>query len=112
MADELFGGRHLRILTIVDNPNRVSPPIGVRFSYKGYDVVLALNLAVEQYGVQERIQMDNGPGFVSKEVDLWSYARVVVWISPGRGSPRTIFSWNRTTAVFGRSARMSTGSDP
>ena len=36
MADELFDGRRLRLLTIVDNFSRVSPFIGVGFSYKGY----------------------------------------------------------------------------
>jgi hypothetical protein len=46
MADELFDGRHLRPLTIVDNFSRVTPLIGVGFSYGGYDVVSALNLAV------------------------------------------------------------------
>ena len=61
MADELFDGRRLRLLTIVDNFSRVSPFIGVGFSYKGYDVVSSLNLAVAQFGVPERIRVDNGP---------------------------------------------------
>ena len=39
MAAELFDGRRLRLLTIVDNFSRVSPFIGTGFSYKGYDVV-------------------------------------------------------------------------
>jgi putative transposase len=50
-GDELFDGRRLRLLTIVDNFSRVSPCIGIGFSYKGDDVVSALNLAVAQYGV-------------------------------------------------------------
>lgn len=78
MADELFDGWRLRLLTIVDNFSRVSPFIGVGFSYKGYDVVTALNLAVAQYGVPERIRVDNGPEFIFKEVDLWA-------LCPGRG---------------------------
>jgi putative transposase len=41
-------------------------------------VVAALNLAVAQYGVPERIQVDNGPEFISTEVDLWAYAQKVV----------------------------------
>ena len=72
MADQLFNGRRIRVLTIVDNFSRVSPLIGVGFSYKGYDVVSALNLAVAQYGVPECIRVDNGPEFISKEVDLWA----------------------------------------
>jgi hypothetical protein len=61
MANELFDGRRLRLLTIVDNFGRVSPFIGVGFRYRGYDVVASLNLAVAQYGVPERLQVDNGP---------------------------------------------------
>jgi putative transposase len=68
MANELFDGRSLRLLTIVDNFSRVSPFIRVGFSYKGSDVVTALNLAVAHYGVPEHIRMDNGPEFISKEV--------------------------------------------
>jgi len=52
MADELFNGRRLRLLTIVDNVSRVSPFIGVGFRYRGYDVVTALNLAVHSMGCQ------------------------------------------------------------
>jgi putative transposase len=87
MADELFDGRRLRLLTIVDNVSRVSPFIGVGFRYKGYDVVTALNLAVAQYGVPECIRVDNGPEFISKEVDLWAYAHGVVLDFSRPGKP-------------------------
>jgi len=87
MADELFDGKRLRLLTIVDNFSRVSPFIGVGFRYKGYDVVSALNLAVAQYGVPERIRVDNGPEFISKEVDLWAYAHGVVLDFSRPGKP-------------------------
>ena len=43
-----------------------------------YDVVASLNLAVAQHGVPERIRVDNGPEFISKEVDLWAYAHNVI----------------------------------
>jgi putative transposase len=87
MADELFDGKRLRLLTIVDNFSRVSPFIGVGFRYKGYEVVSALNLAVAQYGVPERIRVDNGPEFISKEVDLWAYAHGVVLDFSRPGKP-------------------------
>ena len=57
MADELFNGQLLRLLTIVDNFSRVSPFIGVGFRYRGYDVVTALDLAMAQYGVPECIRV-------------------------------------------------------
>jgi putative transposase len=86
MADELFDGRRLRLLTIVDNFSRVSPFIGVGLRYRGYDVVTALNLAVAHYGVPECIRLDNGPEFIFKEVDLWAYAHgaVLDFSRPGR----------------------------
>jgi putative transposase len=87
MADQLFDGRRLRLLTIVDTVSRVSPFIGVGFRYRGYDVVTALNLAVAQYGVPECIRLDNGPEFISKEVDLWAYAHGVVLDFSRPGKP-------------------------
>ena len=87
MADELFDGRRLRLLTIVDNFSRVSPFIGVGFRYKGYDVVTALNLAVAQYWVPERIRVNNGPKFISKEGDSWAYAHGIVLDFSRPGKP-------------------------
>jgi putative transposase len=81
MSDELFDGRRLRILTIVDNFSRVSPLIGRGFRYKGYDVVRALEEAARRFGKPNRIRVDNGPE-----------------------SLQTMLLSNRSTAVFGRSA--------
>lgn len=53
----------------------------------GYDVVTALNLAVARYGVPECIRVDNGPEFISKEVDLWAYAHGVVLDFSRPGKP-------------------------
>ena len=74
MADQLFSGGRIRLLTIVDNFSRVSPLIGVGFSYKAHDVVGALDLAVKRHGKPARILVDNGPEFISRDFDLWAYA--------------------------------------
>lgn len=50
-------------------------------------MVIALNLAVAQYGVPERIRVDNGPEFISKETDLWAYAHGVVLDFSRPGKP-------------------------
>jgi putative transposase len=72
----------------VDNFSRVSPlVIGVDFRHKGCDVVEALSRAVQQYGLPERIQVDNGPEFISKDVDLWAYANKVVLDFSRPGKP-------------------------
>jgi putative transposase len=77
MADELFDGRRLRLLTIVDNFSRVSPFIGVGRRYSAYDVVCALDAAVKRFGTPRRIMVDNGAEFTSREVDLWAYSHGV-----------------------------------
>jgi putative transposase len=87
MADQLFDGRRIRLLTIVDNFSRISPLIGVGFSYKGHDVVASLERACGRYGKPERIRVDNGPEFVSKDHDLWAYTHKVVLDFSRPGKP-------------------------
>ncbi len=77
MTDQLYTGQRLRLLTIVDNFTRVSPFIGVGFHYKGADVVRSLDEAIARFGMPSAIQVDNGPEFVSKELDLWAYSHKV-----------------------------------
>lgn len=87
MADQLFSGRRIRLLTIVDNFSRVSPFIGVGFSYKAHDVVAALELAVRRHGKPDRIRVDNGPEFISRDLDLWAYANKVILDFSRPGKP-------------------------
>jgi putative transposase len=77
MSDQLFTGQKLRILTIVDNFTKLSPIIDVGFSYKGSNVVLALEKATVIHGLPKVIKVDNGPEFISKELDLWAYSNKV-----------------------------------
>lgn len=77
VTDELFNGRRLRILTIVDNFTRESVGIDVNFYFKGVDVANALEKVSQQRGKPEMIKVDNGPEFISKEVDLWAYSHGV-----------------------------------
>ena len=77
VSDNLYNGQKLRCLTIVDNHTRISPAIGVGYRYTACNVIETLNQAVNQYGQPECIRVDNGPEFISKELDLWSYARGV-----------------------------------
>ena len=87
MADELFDGRRLKVLTIVDNSSRVSPGIKVGQNLKAVDVVAALEHAVHRFGKPNTIRVDNGPEFVSKELDLWAYANGVVLDFSRPGKP-------------------------
>lgn len=75
--DQLFDGRKIRILTIVDRFSRLSPAIAVGQSFHGYDVVAVLEGATSEVGYPKTIRLDNGPEFIGKELDLWAFMRDV-----------------------------------
>ena len=66
------------MLTIIDTFTRLSPAIDVRQSYRGADVVATLERAAIETSLPKTIRVDNGPEFVSKELDLWAFIRGVV----------------------------------
>lgn len=65
----------IRILTIIDTFSRYAPAIYVKQSYREMDVVEMLDRVARQVGYPKAIRLDNGPEFVSKELDLWAYLR-------------------------------------
>jgi putative transposase len=50
LSNQLFDGRKIRILTIVDNFARLPPAIDLRMSYRGADVVQTLENISKIYG--------------------------------------------------------------
>jgi putative transposase len=87
LSDQLFDGTRIRVLTIVDACSRISPAIDVRQSYRGADVVETLERVVARYGLPRQIRLDNGPEFISRDLDLWAYARSVVLDFSRPGKP-------------------------
>jgi putative transposase len=85
--DQLFDGRKIRILTIVDLFSRYAPAIDVRSSYRGADVVETLDRIAHEAGCPTTIRLDNGPEFVSKELDLWAFLRDVTLDFSRPGKP-------------------------
>ncbi len=73
MSDELFDGRRIRLLTIVDNFTRESPAIEVAPSIGGHQVVEVLERLARQRSLPKTIRVDNGPEFTSKLLDQWAY---------------------------------------
>ena len=78
LSDQLFDGRKIRVLSIIDNYTRLSPALDIRFSYRGSDVVDILERIAIEYGRPKRIRVDQCPEFVSKDLDLWAYQHDVV----------------------------------
>jgi putative transposase len=77
----------LRILTVVDTHTRFSPAIDVRKSYRGPDVVEALERASQVLGYPKTIRLDNGPEFISRELDLWAFMKGVTLDFSRPGKP-------------------------
>lgn len=77
VADALFDGRKLRMLTVVDLYTRECLAIDVGQSLKGEDVVTTLNEITGRRGLPRTIKTDNGSEFISKAMDKWAYERGV-----------------------------------
>jgi putative transposase len=77
VADALFDGRKLRMLTVVDLYTRECLAIDVGQSLKGDDVVRVLNEICSLRGKPRTIKTDNGSEFISKAMDKWAYERGV-----------------------------------
>lgn len=87
VSDALYNGQKFRTLTIIDNFSRKCVALEVGRSLKGNDVVNTLEQLQVLYGIKSRrIKVDNGPEFVSKELDRWAYENKVTldFSRPGR----------------------------
>ena len=88
VADQLFDGRKFRALTLVDNFSRECLAIHVGQSLKGTDVVRVLDeLKVFKNIIPQRIQVDNGSEFISKQLDRWAYENKVTLDFSRPGKP-------------------------
>ena len=86
MSDQLYDGRRIRLLTLVDNFNRESLAIEVGEHIGSERVVEVLMQLSKQRNLPGRIQVDNGPEFISKRLDQWAYFNGVEmdFIRPGK----------------------------
>ncbi len=78
MSDQLFDGRRIQVLTMVDAFTKLSPVVEVGMSYRGADVVETLECVTKVYGRPRTIRVDNGREFIGKELDLWAYMNGVI----------------------------------
>ncbi len=88
VADNLFNGRRIRALTVVDNFSRECLAIEVGQGLRGDDVVTVMaRLKQLQHRVPERFQTDNGSEFISKALDKWAYENGVTMDFSRPGKP-------------------------
>ena len=73
MNDELYNRQRIRLLTLVDNFTRESLAIEVAERLGGHGVVEVLMRVADKRGLPEKIRLDNGPEFTSKQLDQWAY---------------------------------------
>ena len=85
--DQLFDGKKIRVLTIVDTFTRMAPAIDVRRSYRGSNVVETLERVSLEIGYPKTIRLDNGPEFISKDLDLWAFMKGVTLDFSRPGKP-------------------------
>lgn len=84
--DALTSGRKFRTLNLMDGYTREALAIEVDTSLPGARVVRVLEGLEAMGRVPERIQVDNGPEFISRVVDQWAHERGVALhlIRPGK----------------------------
>jgi len=87
VADALFDGRKLRMLTVVDCCIRECLAIDVGQSLKGEDVLHALNRICAERGLPKAIKTDNRSEFISKVMDKWAYEQRVEFDFSRPGKP-------------------------
>jgi len=68
--DQLFDSTKVRVLTIVDAFTRFSPAIEPRFNWRATAVVDVLERVRRETGFPRAIRVDQGPEFISKDLDL------------------------------------------
>ena len=85
--DQLATGQKIRVLTVVDTFSRFSPALDARFSYRGEDVVQRWTGSARTIGYPKTIRVDQGTEFVSRDLDLWAYARGVTLDFSRPGKP-------------------------
>lgn len=73
VSDELFNGRKIRLLPVIDLCSRECLALHVAHRLGGNDVANVLDLVSLERGLPKMIRCDNGPEFVSKALDKWCY---------------------------------------
>lgn len=86
MTDSLVDGRRFRLLNIIDDYNRESLWIEIDTSLPSLRVIRVLEKIVDMRGKPQKIRVDNGPEFISNQLQQWCLERNIQlqFIQPGK----------------------------
>ena len=86
MSDSLWDGRKIRLLNVIDDCNREVLWIETDTSLPARRVIRVLEALKETRGLPQMIRSDNGPEFISHELDLWCKQNKItlIFIQPGK----------------------------
>ena len=72
MHDQLSDGRSFRLFNLLDDFNRECLGVEANFSLLAVRVIRALDQIIEWRGKPKRLRCDNGPEFISQELEKWT----------------------------------------
>jgi putative transposase len=86
MSDNLSDGRKYRLLNVIDDFNRESLAIEVDTSLPSLRVIRVLKDIIAKRGKPANIRTDNGPEFISHQLQMWCEENRITlqYIQPGR----------------------------
>ena len=99
MHDPLRDGRSMRLFTVLDDHHREGVGIAVDFSLPTDRVTRALDQIIEWRGTPHTIRCDNGPEYMSSDLQDWANKRGIhlAYIQPGKPQQNAyIERYNRT----------------
>ena len=86
MSDTLWDGRRFRLLNIIDDYNREVLHIETDLSLPALRLIRVLEYLKEFRGLPQIIRTDNGPEFISHQLDMWCRENKITraFIQPGK----------------------------
>ena len=99
MADQLWNGKSIRTLNIIDDFNREGLAIDVDFSLPAARVVRSPHQVIQWRGKPAMVRVDNGPEYVSSKLAEWASKHHITlcYIQPGKPQQNAyIERYNRT----------------
>ncbi len=99
MHDQLSDGRTFRLFNVLDDFNREGLGIEADFSLPSLRVIRALDQIIEWRGKPRRLRCDNGPEFISQDLERWTDENDIEleFIQPGNPQQNAyVERYNRT----------------